>query len=1450
MKSAGPPPLRLKKPSKKIFRSLFKISLKGLIIFQLIALPYALALPPRYQNGQESYAIAEQFNRDHVLSLRNLIFGSDSGKNEKGYYENHPLDLFSLLGQSAHPVRTKYSEADIKSFLINLSEKTQTEHTGIYESAMQLLKTITSSTNGDYHPDFYKKLEQLFVQVKEANISPFSESTQRLLKQLSAGHYIKHIEHKNLIVEIIEDSEDKTLKAVLSYPDKLPLTKAVLNPDKANLFTGSFFDGRRLDSQKKLSFLLSLHGKVIHSFPQNILWMAFFDSYLVFLEPSKVSEHKALISFIDLNYFEKAIGKTSLPIFYLPLHFESTGIEKEKFLSPEKTEIKTTSAGLLVGDIEVSGQQMDYISQLQQLSFNATVSMVDPAGSKISQEFLKELVKSFEERLQPPVVQTIRQGRINLETKKHILKLLEHRRAIGSHKDPSGNYGQLKEAVTKLNLRHTEDELSKSITESLKKDSQFQQAVEQTYKNAFGKEKTWSRAMAFFNLLTRPQPLGAPKIKKALGLIANSVLPGETVQSRYLGFKEGMAQLLYPNNNRFLGVTVLAGAGALASPTIAQYFISAFSLMGVFFVNWAEIFSLTIGSSFEWASLDGLYESYIKDDKFSHFMTGLAGLFTVALTVIGGLHIGANSYDLIKHLKSKEEVQHRKTAVHLREKLSLIKNSFIKYMRKSKRDFIENLSNAEKRKLGIIVDLSFGLDNTESRLLLKTLSNLNSLYGLLEKEDAISLKMEFQETIAENTEKQEIALKFKSSTRVALSEPLKDNQLSLSLRHASQNVHRVFTLSEDSEYPLTALIQDGRFKPKSLELKLSAGDTHISGISQNADFSPEDHERLNKILSEIEIETGKSLTDLDVFETKKEITTLQQALLHFAVGSSSWAKTFRLLGLGWNWGFLARGLWTGPNAWARMAYYSRYFNITYKNRHFPTVFNGGRQNRLNRQMSVWKARQKGGKKAGLRQALKEFEDQVMKIEKQFWTDVTAQTYLEAVKQEGLRSEELAHGTSLKNWNIKNKKARMFHMLYQRELFQEVMRDYLAEQLGEPPGSLSDGSLKHESFVKLLDGDMDFPELTDSEVRERVLRVAGEHKISQRAKQAVNHFLSDFFKKAGIRGDEKGRKFLDPQRNMQFDRFNTAERLLNDPEGLARATRQQLSNLIIDKPIEVLFKFLILAGVDQGVLKVLHDQPFTEEAWFHFSRYAIWTWFAWLVIADVIAGAWFKVQMDQRLDDTGGFDNIIPTKEDVDKKFGYLRWLKKQFQADDNSFLENYSHSIKVAVANLPANLPLQAAVFAITLGRFDLEIYLSALLIVGFGSLGLTFKIENTFEKSVYYSLKDLIAKGMDFKEKDRHFLSHPLVQAIKLKEGNALRRKFNFWKVLLYENPVGNMLDVLQNINSSVGSRAFSRMFFGGSMPTEYWVSFMDFLENKNIMSPEFTEKCKSIFTNNRTDI
>ncbi|MCY4320839.1 MAG: hypothetical protein OXC37_00315, partial [Bdellovibrionaceae bacterium] len=1262
-------------------KDLLKQLLNTLIAFQLAIQPVLLKANPLTEEEQRNLQKASEFNKKHVESLRDFIFNPEEVSSK--YYKNHPLDVFSILNQEVHYKARKLPQQEKLLEDLKGNNEFLTKQIEIEKRVEELTNKANPSNIEDYSNDEIIQLENLQEKLED-KIS----RQQTKVSNLSEQKISDQIQAKNLLIEIFEDTKEKHIQAILSHPSQTKIAPLVLEDNSK--FKGSVYKN---DSQQRLSFRFSYEGKVINSFPQNIEWIAFFDNFLVFLESSKVSDKKAFISFIDLKYFESAIGRTALPLFYIPLDFEKTNLTKENVLYPQKLSL-TDDNKLNIGELSLSLNQISFLSQLQQLSFNVTISLLEPESAKMSQKFLKEIVDNFEHSIADSMQSKNSQDKnLSLDTKQLVLKILENRRQIGTAKDISGNYGKLNQVSTKLSNLPEENQIANEFKDSLMADKNFQSSIENVSNELNKKRKFYNRFFLFLNHISSAQPLGAPKIEKALGLIANSVsLKSDSINNRFLAFKSALSHSLYQaSKHRTLTAGVLIGASAIASPEVANYSFTALNTMKNWFLNWGDLFTITAKNSFEWVSATGLYDSYFKGDKPFHLLEGLVALFSAGLIFIGGLHLSTNFYYLKKHLSSHKEQEHQKKAHGLLQSLKNFKNRFIKYEQKNQSKFIQDLSNAEKRKLGLPITIKLGFNDIESHQILKTTSSLASLFSALEsgKELSLDISPQGKQSLVLNSsaEKQDI---------------LKDNQISLSLKKGNEIIKKTFTLSEGN---LKDLLDKEFLKinPElSLTFEMSGEAIHISGLLQNSDFTEAQNERLYDIIKEIKTETGKDLFSSDESLSKTEIKTLNQAIAHLLIGYSSWAKTFRFLGLSWNWFFFVRSTYLRPTTLLKMLYYPKYFNVTHENKHTSSPFNGGTENHIERILNKFKAKKISSNTNNKTEFknLKIFEEKIIKIEKLFLKEVTAQAYIELTKLTGKEApvevSTLSKGAKLQTHDIKNKRLKAFYGVYKRELFQEVMRDYLLDLTNSKENNPNDKKLKLKSMELFISDNSLFEKtLQPEEIRQRVERVAKEQQVTQKSLKAVDDLLSGLLKRRIAKSEETSQKALDPNHNLQMDRFGKAKKLLNDSEALARATRQQLTYYIIDKPIELFFTFLFLAGVDQGILKMLHDKPFTEEAWFHLSRYAIWAGFFSTLITDILAGAWFKVQMDARLEGTQGFD-VFPNKREVNKKFGFLKWIKKQFKAEDNSLMENYKYSWKIIIANLPAAFLTYSIIFYLT----------------------------------------------------------------------------------------------------------------------------------------------------------
>jgi len=1396
---------------KQNVRKVFRFILNSLLVFQLSVYPAFATGSSRSDSSasrQNALNSAKKFN-GQVRSLRNILFGK---KPYGEYYRNHPLDAFGLLGQT-HRLSLLEQERD------NLSQR---------------IKEITDQLEADPENTDLSTVDKRELRAE-------LRSAERALKILERRvQKTKAIKLENLMIEITADmAETETVKAVLAHPSRQALAIEVLPEslkDKLNnspVFVTS--------SKETNSFRLRFHDQVIQTFPQNFEWMVFFGDHLVFLEAPKVGESKALLSFIDLRYFEKAIGKTALPIFQIPLDYEASSLSPENILNPEslKVEKTTDEAVLKINVLSISESQLNFLSSLQQLNFNTTVSLLQ-GSTPATTKYLKAIINNYTGTLQEgegASQQTIQQ--ISRDTQRMVSKLLEKRGQVGSAQDLSGNYGLLNNKLNALLEDNTKT--ARDFKESLKQDQAFQAEVSKTYAQVAFKRSFWNRYFAFLNHITRPQPLGAPTITSSLAMIANSVsLEGDTVTGRFQKFKEALSQFLYPQKNRLaISSAVLVGAGAVATQQNTDLAFMALNSLSTWTGQFGELISVTADSGLSWVSNPyGIYEAYFKGNNFSYFLKGITALFGVTLFTLGAFHFSINTAHVLKNLRSESTEEHQNK---VRQKM----NQFISYMRESRTSFYEALANAEKKKLG--VDASIGFYGTDTHFVFRTANNLGRFYESLNSTDPLKLKMTVQKagvtTILDFTKQKEESSQQTEESSQQTEESSQQTEVDLENRISLKvNGSQAVFINTDPDISLKAFMDPETQKllpDVSLSLDFEGEGLSVQGLLQTKEFSAEENKRIQSILYEIQAKKSSPETDKEAL-SETEIQTLSQAIGELSLGYSSWAKTFQFLGLSWNWFFIGRHIATRPVLLPKILYYSKYFQTSREGLK-PSFFNGGRQNRISRTLTQI---QEGFKNT------KEFEKRVGEIERAFLKEVKAQTYLATVR-ESKDAELTALGPHLDTRELKSKRLKVFYGIYERELFEETLRAYLSQSseglFGSSDG-VSDYQLKKEQ-IKAFVEDPEKLKVPD-DIEQMVVKVAQEKDIAEKTRQATDHLIRGFLKRVAQSLEERAQNNLNSGRSLQIQRAEDSNRLLKDPESLARATRQQITHFMIDKTIETLYTFIFLAGVDQGILKILHDQAFTEEAWFHLGRYSIWAGFFSGLVLDVLAGMWLKTQMDSRLEQTEGFDNL-PNEKEAEK--GYLSWLMKQFfDKKDNSWWDNQKFAIKLAYANLlPATVNV-ALIWAVTLGRFDIELFLAGYMVYFVTPfMGLGFKLENAYEKSAQYAYRKLIENGLKLGGEDKKYLSHPDVQKYYMKESSKLRRRFNYGHALIYDNPIGNLIQIFSATSTALGSFSLVRIFTPGTeLPTQYWSNFMDFLEGKQILSEDFAEKCKSIFTNNRPDI
>ena len=672
------------------------------------------------------------------------------------------------------------------------------------------------------------------------------------------------------------------------------------------------------------------------------------------------------------------------------------------------------------------------------------------------------------------------------------------------------------------------------------------------------------------------------------------------------------------------------------------------------------------------------------------------------------------------------------------------------------------------------------------------------------------------------------------------------------------------------------LSESGRFKNwfitrekerKENYIKILAGAESKKLNSERAVFTPEDEVQVSEILAQIETEhqswaqkfVGK-IRDwgfLKKLEKKSDsqISTFRQALGHFFFSYASLSlsgATYTHIQNGW---FALRSFLFRPTIWMTYLMYPKYMSTILKGSArkkgadliVPSEWNGGTRNWVQEIAMRWKGRswKNGGSARQQLEALRAWEDRILGVEAKIREAAIQRAHHAMIPwmqtHEKLRAwtEERPDSAYIdaEQLDLLSKEQRLVFRLYSEELFDSAMTSFLKSlarkngaqipvDLELTPGRLKELTLAHIQELAPETVDADALVRDDGTVFERIKKEAKERLFSPRVDAAKIAFRDHFIAK------------VDPDRNPQVSRLMSVARQMKDPLAMGRAVRSMIAANVIDKPLGLILNFLCFAGITSGFLMPIQDQMFSSDSWFYLSKYIFGTGYLTGVIMGVLGDVWYKLQQDEFHNDDFG---QVP--EGPDAKKGFFSWyLKKAFADPKNSWWKNEKQYLRIIWANMPAAFVLMMATNLLTLGRFDLDIYLMGYLSAYLLPLGgFSMKVEQGFELAAYYDLKD-------FPEKLR---SHPRVLEFFNKKVTKRRLVFNIFD-RIYTNLLGSFLTNFEHMTTAqFGTRSLSRIIFGGNTPTE-WVYLgiqkIDELFGWMPAVKGVTHTCASLLTHNYT--
>ena len=389
--------------------------------------------------------------------------------------------------------------------------------------------------------EFNKTVESLSDHVFEER-SPNAYYQNHLLdvyslihQQVESSHNFHSVNHKKILVEVLNSKGQ--VQSVFSSQS----VKEIPLEDLKSIYNTSNW---KASQEKQYTFQIRYQDQVIHTFANHVQWMSFLGPYLVFAEPGQFYEGgRGFISFIDLRYFESALGKTALPIFRIPMSAVSGVLShdqaKEVFLQTHGMEIDQKQDALVIKksnetEYQLTMDQLNYLSRMQQISFNTMVSLVSVDRYESDfYPFLQSMITEFQKSAEKESRRQFSKSDWD-ESHKQLIELLtkeiQQRGDIGSSKDLTGHYGHLKQTQMELEqLNRAAEQFSgegvsmpfyKKFTDHLDQDQKFQEMLSQTASEKFRTKKLLERLKGLYLYLTKPQPLGAPKNSGSIGHVS------------------------------------------------------------------------------------------------------------------------------------------------------------------------------------------------------------------------------------------------------------------------------------------------------------------------------------------------------------------------------------------------------------------------------------------------------------------------------------------------------------------------------------------------------------------------------------------------------------------------------------------------------------------------------------------------------------------------------------------------------------------------------------------------------------------------------------------------------------------------------------------------------------------------------------------------------------------
>lgn len=1398
-----------------------------------------------------------------------MVDALDQKVKNPGATPSHFLDLFGVLDQAVYTDWDR-SKAEQK----RISEMDYRERMGFEIDRVQdFLTKNPAAFNTVFTPEELRKaavvanfaLPEQLEDIKRSDIQQLLTLARTNAPLCVAlGILPEHVEIETFINENPNPRfvGERNIWLEATFAKKPEVVAYQVSSKSAKGSAQKFFKGspgimRENADQGPMTFHLSdKHGRRIHSFFKPIEWVTFYGNFLVFQEENAYDEtsKKLTLKFIDLSFFQPALGNAPLPIFSVDLKSEKPG-----------SNAWINQGRLVIDDakLQIDHQWLMGLSRgIYQPLFNVSVGLADPRSYSSSAVLVKSMVEVFQ-RSVGAQDQMIQSGFANLGQDPNTLTQMSQQ-----HQDNLSMLGFLSnnaDLVNKLKapIAGSEATDSKSLSPLLDQGQSAQYDLEAFTQVLANQDKmkahllrvnhvqTYSRKlMARINLmihhLAQPQPLGGGVLLKSLLQLAASKMKRQ--QSSVQHINDIKAHPLYPYlKYGSVGLSSALLSGAVFTDSPLTFIYQSLDVMEAIYAqvkgylehigyghNFIDLAAESAGVAS--SSIPSLGEQYVNNGRYTYSLTAAGAVFVSLVTAYAVPHFTTNFIRLAQWKKQNSALVQEQVAEAMQETLSPEWGSFKKLL------FLLKQSIVEKKVTFILsVEDLVNQYNQARADDARRLAEGKKAGEVMEASSAKQTIMDHANAPVSNLWAEQLIGQIETSSQLQVSQAsLKTKANQLMSRAKSWLSKSPATSVGVDPVTLATMDQASQWQAAS-DASTSVAQAMVLPVTKQKTF-------FNSHMSFIE------------------------ALKTFTFSYPSLTLTFTSLGNIWGNFFISRSLAYSRASYKMLAIYPKFFSVAaqdMKKVTVPSLFNGGELSR-----GELRERNKMMSAADL-QELVNFEKSVVPLEQESYR----------------RALELASNALLKF--IEDPKT-MNQLISTNELPRVGMAWHELENLAPSIGVTKLSSIKLKSLPQDVQayfrsfafslsnqltinalkniGQREGLILTDVEPRALKQQVAGLNQnlinqgksglfkainVPQEIEQALSQVdLSSFdlevrkivearskeTKELKSMFDFKGKLLakLDPTGN-QMGRYLKSRQKLGEFAAAARAVRNEIAGMFVDTPMRVFATFVMYAGVlDGSMLQPIHDEMFGPNSFFYASRYLVFNEFVLGTILGVMANTWFKVAVDARQDDAGSFDKLPMVS---DQKKGFWRYvIKSGWKNPSNTWAANHLNYLALVWYNIPAALITITILNMVSLGRLDLGAFMAGYLFIALTPLtGIGVKIEQSFELASSW-----VAGQIPYKLR-----TNKVVLDYIQSSGQKKRFFFNIWQGA-YSISVGTITDIMTLANSAKhGSRAFLNLVLYGYQPEELISKFLQKVVAVAGWIPgveQVARACESALTRNNT--